>query len=117
MKSSFFLRVCFVSTALIAGLCGSLNAQDLRTVQGLVIDGEVASPLEAVRVTVKGTENISGSQSDGAFYISVNKADSVLVFTHKDYEPVEIRLTKSNDYKIVLRPKKVVKEFTPYVKP
>ncbi len=75
---------------------------DKRTVTGVVTSFEESLPLEGVRISVKGTANNSGTQSDGIYYITVNSTDSVLVFSLAGYQSKEIKISKSNEYNVVL---------------
>lgn len=77
-----------------------------RTISGTIITADDNTPVEGVQVLVKGTNRTSGSQADGVFYIPVKEKDSVLTFTHADYEQQDVKLTTSNDYTITLRHKK-----------
>ena len=82
---------------------GSAKAQlKLRNVSGVVKSAEELTPLEGVTVTIKGTKKISGTQPDGAFYIDIEKQDSIIVFNLQGFEPKEIRITESNDYPVIL---------------
>ncbi|MHA4846028.1 carboxypeptidase-like regulatory domain-containing protein [Flavitalea antarctica] len=82
---------------------GNLRAQHkLRNVTGVVKSAEELAPLEGVTVTIKGTRKVSGTQSDGAFYIDVSQQDSIFVFSLEGFQPKEIRITEANDYPVVL---------------
>jgi thiol-disulfide isomerase/thioredoxin len=69
-----------------------------RIISGLVVSQDEGTPLEGVRVSVKGTGNISGSQQDGMYYIEVSDKDSVLVFWHNEFQSREIELSAANNY-------------------
>ena len=73
-----------------------------RTVSGLVTSQEELTPLPGVLVYVKGTNNRSGTQQDGVFYIDVTDSDSVLVFQLDEFQTREVRLTQAGDYNIAL---------------
>lgn len=79
----------------------SLRAQ--RTITGVVVSLEDASPLEGVQVSVKGSRNLSGTQADGIYYINVSSADSVLVFRYDGYSTKEVPIGKSNEYNVSLQ--------------
>ncbi|AXY73225.1 TlpA family protein disulfide reductase [Paraflavitalea soli] len=76
-----------------------------RTITGTVTAYEDTSPLEGVLIAVKGTDRVSGSQADGIYYIPVTDKDSVLVFSHNEFETQEIKLTAGNEYNIKLQKK------------
>jgi len=79
------------------------NGQNsFRNVSGVVKAAEDLIPLEGVTVTIKGTKRISGTQPDGAFYIDVEKLDSVFIFTLPGFESKEIRITEANEYPVIL---------------
>lgn len=75
-------------------------AQPTRTISGLITSAEDGAILEGVRVQVKGAGMISGSQQDGAYYIPVTDADTVLVFSRDDLLTQEVRLTNSTDLSV-----------------
>lgn len=77
-----------------------------RTITGTIASAEESTPLEGVQVTVKGTNRVSGSQADGIYYIPVAEKDSVLVFSHGDFQTQEVKLTESNEYNVLLHRKK-----------
>ncbi len=78
------------------------SQRSTRLICGLVTSREEGTPLEGVAVSVKGTNNISGSQQDGMYYIEVSDRDSVLVFWLDEFRSREIRLTTANNYNIAL---------------
>jgi thiol-disulfide isomerase/thioredoxin len=73
-----------------------------RTITGLITSSEELSPLEGVTVATKGGHAISGSQSDGIYYISVAPSDSILVFSYPDFQTRELRINSLNEYNISL---------------
>jgi hypothetical protein len=78
--------------------------QKARTISGIVVAAEDNHPLEGVAILAKGTKNISGTQPDGIYYISISEADSILIFELKGYVSQELKVEKSNEYNILLRP-------------
>jgi peroxiredoxin len=81
----------------------SATAQNTaRTITGTVSSADESTPLEGVAVAIKGTHTISGTQADGAYYIPVTGKDSVLVFSHPEFETLEVKLATSNEYNIAL---------------
>ncbi|WP_276483008.1 carboxypeptidase-like regulatory domain-containing protein [Paraflavitalea pollutisoli] len=91
-------------TAWIIPAAWSVTAD--RTISGTIVTADDNTPVEGVQVAVKGTNRTSGTQADGVFYIPVKEKDSVLTFTHSDYEQQDVKLTSSNDYTITMRHKK-----------
>jgi peroxiredoxin len=75
-----------------------------RTVSGLVTTREEGASLPGVLVYVKGTNNTSGTQQDGMYYIEVTDHDSTLVFRYDDYQTQEVCLDKGGNcnYNVVL---------------
>jgi len=86
----------------LAGSMCSAQAGN-RTITGQVRAAEDRHPVEGATVQVKGTKNVSGSQEDGIYYISVRPSDSILVVSHPDYEAREIRLTRETEYNVELK--------------
>lgn len=75
-----------------------------KLVQGRVVSFSESFPLEGVRVQVKGTTVISGTQPDGIFFVEVQPSDTVLVFSLAGYQTEEVKLVpKKQDYDILLR--------------
>lgn len=72
---------------------------------GKVISFEESLALEGVSVSVKGTNNYSGTQADGTFNISVNPEDKILVFSLPEYETKEITISNNTEYDIILKRK------------
>ena len=86
----------------------SLNcfAQDnQRTIYGKVISFEESFPLKDVRVSVKGVQSSTSTQSDGTFSLKISSDDKVIVISLDGYEIKEISLTKAAEYNIVLTKK------------
>jgi len=93
-----------IALLFIAGLfyLSSACAQGNRTVSGTVTSYDESSPLEGVRVLAKGSKKASGTQPDGAYYIEVGTADTILVFTFTGYDDEEIKLSGNNEYNVAL---------------
>ena len=73
-----------------------------RVISGLVTSKEEGHSLPGVLVYVKGTQNFSGTQQDGMYYIEVTGKDSVLVFSYDDCRTKEVRLSQSDNYNVSL---------------
>jgi peroxiredoxin len=93
------LAFIFLSLSLFNGFTQPYN----RTITGIITSYDEAVPLEDVAVAVKGSNRYTGSQADGIYYINVLPGDSVLVFRHNDFQPLEIKLTNADQYNIVLK--------------
>jgi hypothetical protein len=76
-----------------------------RTITGTITSGEDTNPLEGVLVSIKGSKTVSGSQADGIYYIPVTAKDSVLIFSHSEFQTREVKLSGANEYNIVLQKK------------
>jgi TonB-linked SusC/RagA family outer membrane protein len=61
-------------------------AQAQTTVSGKVLSGEDNSPIPGVNILVKGTNNGTITDTDGAFSISTSSASDVLVFSFVGYK-------------------------------
>ena len=75
-----------------------------RTISGLVTT-EDSTPLEGVTISIKGAKKVSGSQADGIYYISATDKDSILVFSHPEYQTQEVKLSGSTEYNVVMHSK------------
>ena len=73
-----------------------------RVISGMVTLKDEGHSLPGVLVYVKGTENFSGTQQDGMYYIEVKDNDSVLVFSYEDCRTKEVRLSQSDNYNVAL---------------
>lgn len=73
------------------------------TINGKVTSFEESLALEGVTIKVKGTQNVTGTQSDGTFSIDVTDSKQVLVFALRDYETQEISVGSQKDFDIVLK--------------
>lgn len=78
---------------LLLGATAVQSQETKRLVSGQVISDESSAPVEGVTVRVKGTDNISGTQADGVYYINVGEKDSVLVFILDEYKTREVRIS------------------------
>jgi peroxiredoxin len=97
-----YLKTLAFSFLLFAAVNGFTQPYN-RTITGIITSYEEAVPLEDVAIAVKGSNRYAGSQADGIYYISVLPGDSILVFRHNDFQPLEIKLTNSDQYNIVLK--------------
>ncbi len=73
-------RSLMVLMFLFVASLGQLQAQDVKTVSGKVIDAKDALPIPGVSVVVKGTTNGTITDIDGIYNLSVQQGD-VLVFS------------------------------------
>jgi thiol-disulfide isomerase/thioredoxin len=74
-----------------------------RTITGVVRSFDDSFPIEGVTVSIKGKQDVSGTQQDGIFYIQVLPEDSVLVFQHPDFQQTIIRIGNANEYNVLLQ--------------
>ncbi len=97
------MRYLLIIFVLFPGILSKTSAgRSGRVISGLVTTQEEKSALPGTLVYVKGTQNSSGTQQDGMYYIEVTPADSVLVFRYDGYETKEVRLTAACEYNVVL---------------
>jgi hypothetical protein len=97
-------NIVIAATLLMAVTSQGIFAQNKTfTINGKVISFEESFPLEGVSVAVKGTKNVTGTQSDGTFSLAVTPGDKTLVVTLTGYETQELSITNARDYEIVLK--------------
>ncbi|WP_139958403.1 alpha-2-macroglobulin family protein [Flavicella sediminum] len=70
------------------------------TIQGTVYD-EDKQPIAGVSVSIEGNSKGTSTDFDGNFTLKANKRDK-LTFTYIGFEPLTIKLTKNNQYNIML---------------
>ena len=95
----------FYSLWLLIPFCTMQPAHSQKTsrvISGMVTSRDEGHSLPGVLVYVKGTQNFSGTQQDGMYYIEVTDKDSVLVFSYNDCRTKEVRLAQSDNYNVVL---------------
>lgn len=107
------LAVCLISLQCIAGHVSDRSGiigifeeglEDNRfalTVNGKVVD-EKGTPLNAVSIVEKGTNNATSSKADGSFSITVANENSVLVISHVGYNQMELAVKGSQTLLIKL---------------
>lgn len=83
------LRLLFVFLLVLMTVSQMLIAQD-RTISGTVISQEDGTGLPGVNVIVKGTNQGTVTDVEGAFKISLNTNDAILVFSFIGYVTEEI---------------------------
>ncbi len=85
-------------------ISGSLFAQDLGKIEGLVFDKEVNNePLPFVHVSVKGTDISATTDLDGKHSLQLQTGTHVLVFNFPGYEKVILKnvvVTKDETLKL-----------------
>ena len=97
------MRYLLVFFFLFPGILAKTDAgRSGRVISGLVTTQEEKVALPGALVYVKGTQNASGTQQDGVYYIEVSPVDSVLVFRYDGYQTREVRLTSACEYNVVL---------------
>lgn len=94
----------FISAVLVSLLAIAATAQSkIITINGKVTSFEESLPLEGVGVQVKGGNNNTGTQADGTFSLQVGPEDKALQLRLTGYETIEVPITKSKEYDIVLK--------------
>ena len=97
-------QVLFAATITLSILSINVNAQTKQVnISGKIISFEESFPLEGATVLVKGTKNITGTQADGTFNLSIDSANKVLVINLNGYESQEVKLTKAREYSVTLK--------------
>src|ERR1700683_511320 len=71
-------------------------------ISGTVTSAEESLPLEGAIVVEKGTKNITGTMTDGQFYLSVEPEDTIVI-RFDGYQPKEIKVTKETYYPVTLK--------------
>ena len=100
MKRNISLIILLLSVFFI----GPTVAQSkTSTINGRVTSFEESLALEGVTVKVKGTQHVTGTQSDGTFSIDVTDSKQVLVFQLNDYETQEVSVGNQKDFDVVLK--------------
>lgn len=79
----------------------ALQAQNVKEVRGIVSEQIDHQPLAGVSVTVKGTKNITLTDDAGRFKI-VAKPGDILLFTHVEFSPKEIKVGVANNLTVFL---------------
>ncbi len=87
------VRYCIV--ALLVLHCTASVASSQITVQGTVTDGETATPLPGVTVSVRGTTLGTTTALDGSYTVQIPTAGSTLVFRFIGYQTQEVLLPSS----------------------
>ncbi|HCT23768.1 MAG TPA: hypothetical protein DIW54_10750 [Chitinophagaceae bacterium] len=97
-----YINKCFIVCLLLLTAYASAQPRS-RTITGVVRSFDDSFPIEGVTVSIKGKQDVSGTQQDGIFYIQVFPEDSVLVFQHPDFQQTVVRLGNSNEYNVLLQ--------------
>ena len=97
-------QLLFAATITLSILSVNVNAQTKKVnIAGKITSFEESFPLEGATVLVKGTKNITGTQADGTFNLSVDPGDKILIIKLNGYESQELELTKSREYSVTLK--------------
>ena len=92
--------IFFYSAIVIATLMAFLPTNPL-TIKGKVTDVN-GNVIAGVGVVEKGTGNITQTDNNGAFEITVNKGNAILVFTYIGYETKEVKVAGRSNFVVVL---------------
>src|SRR3989337_1197191 len=87
------MKHCFVGLLALAALVALpalLEAQETRTVTGQVTAADTRQPLNAVRVTVKGTLISTVTDREGRFTLQVPANATALEFAYIGFKAVEV---------------------------
>jgi len=97
-------QLLFAATITLSILSVNVNGQTKKVnIAGKITSFEESFPLEGATVLVKGTKNITGTQADGTFNLSVDPGDKILIIKLNGYESQELELTKSREYSVTLK--------------
>lgn len=110
---SFPLRsVLFFAYILLIFLPNRSDAQVDNPVNGMPVTGKVTDPAGkpamGVTVQVKGVNTSTLTNEDGTFRITVPNGDAVLVFTHVEYEMLEVLVNNQSALTVNLQAAKKV---------
>lgn len=94
--------IFFCSIIVIASLVAFLPKNPL-TVKGIVTDAG-GNAIEHAGVAEKGTGNITQSDKDGAFEITVKQENATLVFSYIGYETKEVKVAGKTSIHVALTP-------------
>src|SRR6187551_632994 len=120
MQNKITRKISLLALSTILSYSGSYGQVPSRTITGIIVSQTGANPLEGVSVFAKISNRYSGSQADGIYYINVNGADSVLIFSQENYQTQEIKLTAASEYNITLKesvprqPNEATEVFSPF---
>lgn len=81
-----------------------LNTTDVAVLVQGVVNDESGLPLPGVSVTVKGTNTVVTTDSNGKFQIEAPSATAVLVFTYVGYLPKEVTVGNQKTINVKLEP-------------
>lgn len=87
-----FLRLFFLTCLAVSVFTGSLQAQQMRTVTGKVID-EGGTALAGASIVVKGTVAGVATSADGTFTLQVPSGSNTLVVSFVGMETQEVEIT------------------------
>lgn len=97
-------QLLFAATITLSILSINVNAQTKKVnISGRIISFEESFPLEGATVLVKGTKNITGTQADGTFNLSIEPGDKILIINLNGYESQEIKLSSAREYSVTLK--------------
>ncbi|MFT3750561.1 MAG: von Willebrand factor type A domain-containing protein [Agriterribacter sp.] len=94
--------IFFFSTIVISSLMAFLPTNPL-TIKGRVTDTN-GNTIAYVGVAEKGTGNITQTDNNGAFTITVKKENAVLIFSYVGYEMQEVKVAGKSNLNIIMVP-------------
>jgi len=102
LKLFFMKYIFFFSAIVIASLMAFLPSNPL-TLKGRVTDAN-GNTLAYVSIAEKGTGNITQTDNNGAFTITVKKENAVLIFSYVGYETQEVKVAGKSNLNIIMVP-------------
>jgi len=94
--------LCIKTFMLVIALVASQFAMAQFTVSGKVTSGDDQSPIPGVNILVKGTTNGTISDVQGAYTLSTNSPNDVLVFSYVGFTTQEVILNGRSTLDVVL---------------
>ncbi|MEO5562993.1 MAG: SusC/RagA family TonB-linked outer membrane protein, partial [Chitinophagaceae bacterium] len=99
-QRSLYHRVLPAILVILSSLLMLVVQAQEKQVRGVVKDGK-GDPVEGVTVAVKGSTASSATTADGSFSITAKQGD-VLSFSAVSFDPVELKVTSSSSYNVVM---------------
>lgn len=98
-----FTPILFGANALIdEGIATKIEIKQQEIISGKVVDSQF-KPIPGVSITVKGTNVVTTTDSNGAFTIRVNQGVSTLIVNMIGYHQQEIKVNRNEPLEIVLK--------------
>lgn len=85
-------------------LLGTTAYAQEKTISGKVTDGQTASPLSGVTVSERNGANVTATQADGTFTITITSNNAILLFTYTGYTTLEIPVNNQSTIDVTMKP-------------